>query len=120
MSVNILCVFPWEYFCIQGEVGLPGPPGLDGEKVKQYFYNKNYKQAAIVGLLVNVIHQSRLVMLNNHMSQGPRGKAGEPGPIGPPGPEGPRGEGGVMGFPGPKGDKGDMGPSGSPVSVQGT
>lgn len=43
-----LSTFPWDCFCIQGEVGLPGIPGLDGEKVKEYsspFGIKNQKQA---------------------------------------------------------------------------
>lgn len=34
---SLFYLLPWDYFCIQGEVGLPGPPGLDGEKVKQHF-----------------------------------------------------------------------------------
>lgn len=91
----------------QGEVGLPGPPGLDGEKVMM---EKPYQSDTAIVAKMNGSYSPR------DSFQGPRGKAGEQGPAGQPGPEGPRGEVGIMGYPGHKGEKGDMGPSGSPVS----
>lgn len=118
----------------QGEVGLPGPPGLDGEKVtitrRQHHFRQLklhiivhsdlcfpfYKMRYCVKVLHVEAQQHQLSHIDLLHFQGPRGKPGDAGPVGPAGPEGPRGEGGVMGLPGPKGDKGDMGLSGSPVS----
>lgn len=38
-NFSVLHTFSLDYLCIQGEVGLPGPPGLDGEKVKEYSFH---------------------------------------------------------------------------------